>query len=144
MLPAFTEVGLLPVGIHRATFEEFETRFVYFDRSDRRFRIFEKLRILYQESQRSGIVKRFLVGGSFVTAKAEPNDFDCILVFERTVIDRELLPMEYNLIARQRARRTYGGDVISVVEDSITYHEFLGHFQKTRGQQPVGLVEIEL
>jgi hypothetical protein len=124
--------------------EEFEKRFVYFDRSDRRFRIFIKLRELYHEARRSGIAKRFLVGGSFVTAKAEPNDFDCILVLDRTVIDRDLRPMEYNLVARQRLRRTYGGDVMAVVEGSIDYDEYVGIFQKTREQQPVGMVEIEI
>lgn len=82
MIPEFTETGLLPPGVHRATFEEFEQRFVYFDRSDRRFRIFDKLRELYQQAQKSGIVKRILIGGSFVADKAEPNDFDCILVLD--------------------------------------------------------------
>ncbi|HEY3394380.1 MAG TPA: hypothetical protein VGK58_16825 [Lacipirellulaceae bacterium] len=144
MLPDFNEDGLLPEGIHRATFEQFEKRFVYFDRSDRRFHIFAKLRELYHEAKRSGIVKRFLIGGSFVTAKAEPNDFDCILVLDQTVIDRELRPMEYNLVARQRARRIFGGDVIPVVEGSIDYHEFLGLFQRTREQQRIGIVEIEI
>jgi hypothetical protein len=60
------------------------------------------------------------------------------------IIGRDLQPMEYNLVSRQRARRIHGGDVISVVEGSIDYHEFLGLFQKTREHKRVGIVEIQL
>ena len=94
MLPDFTEQGLLPPGIHRTTMGEFRPRFVYFDRSDRRYRLSEKLQELYLQASRSGIVKRFVVGGSFITSQPEPNDFDCILVFDPMVRSRDLLPME--------------------------------------------------
>jgi hypothetical protein len=94
MLPDFTEDGLLPEGIHQTTIEEFEKRFVYFDVSDRRYRLFDKLRELYREAKRSALVKRFIVGGSFITSKPEPNDFDCILVLESTVRSDHLRPME--------------------------------------------------
>jgi hypothetical protein len=144
MMPDFTENGLLPAGIYRVTLEVFEKRFAYFAHSDRRFRLYEKLRELCQQARQSGVVKRLLVGGSFVTAKAEPNDFDCILVLDASVIGRDLRPMEYNLVARQRARRIYGGDVMAVVEGSVDYFEFMGLFQKTREHQSVGIVEIEL
>ena len=144
MLPDFTENGLLPEGIHRATFEEFEKRFAYFDLSDKRFRLFDKLRELYHQVRQSGIVKRFLVGGSFVTSKAEPNDFDCILVLDPSIEGQNLRPMEYNLVSRQRARRIFGGDVISVAEGSVDYHGYLALFQSTRADERLGIVEIEL
>jgi len=144
MLPNFTELGLLPEGIHRATFEEFEKRFVYFDVSDRRFRLFDKLRELYQQAKNSSIVKRFLIGGSFVTDKAEPNDFDCILVFDSLVQDLDLPPMQYNLVSLDMARRIFGGDVFPVIEDSFQYHRYTEFFQSTRGGERVGIVEIEL
>ena len=126
MLPDFTEDGLLPEGIHRATFDEFEKRFVYFDRSDRRFRVFDKLWELYHEARRSGIVKRFLVGGSFVTSKPEPNDFDCILVLDPSMQQHELKPIEYNLASRQIVRRLFHGDIIPVIEHSYYYHLYEG------------------
>lgn len=49
MIPEFNEDGLLPPGIHRATLEEFKERFVIFNRSDRRLRVFEGLNQLIQE-----------------------------------------------------------------------------------------------
>jgi hypothetical protein len=144
MLPDFTEQGLLPKGIHRATLEEFEKRFVYFDRSDRRFRLFQKLRELYQQARRSGIVNQFFVVGSFVTSKPEPNDFDCILVLDSSIEGQNLSPIEYNMVLPRMARRLFGGDVVPVIEGTDLFHESLGFFQATRSHEPMGIVEIEL
>jgi hypothetical protein len=142
MLPPFTEHGYLPTGLHLTSFDEFEKRFVYFDQSDRRFRLFERFRELYLQAKASQIVQRILVGGSFVTSKPEPNDFDCILVLNPEVHD--LLPIEYNLVSRSRARRVFGGDVIAVIAGSANYEVYLNLFQHTRELLPVGIVEIEL
>lgn len=144
MLPDFTEDGLLPAGIHPATLEEFAQRFVFFGRSDRRFRVFDGLRELYRQSSQSGIVKRFLVGGSFVTSTPEPNDFDCILVLDRSIVERELRPMEYNLASRRMARRIFGGDIVPVIEGTELHREILRFFQFTRNDYPMGIVEIAL
>lgn len=144
MLPDFTEQGLLPEGVHRATIKEFQTRFVHFDMSDQRFRLSEKLRELYLAAKRSGVVKRFLIGGSFVTTKPEPNDFDCILVLDPSIEWRDLPPMEYNLVSRRMARRIFGGDIVPVFENSPQYHEYLEIFQSVRGGGRKGIVEIQL
>ena len=144
MIPAFNENGLLPAGVHAATFDEFEQRFVYFDVSDRRYRLFDKLQQLLHQARMSGIVRRILFGGSFVTTKPEPNDFDCIIVLDPSVIGHELGPSVYNMVSRRAARRAFGGDVIPVIEDSHYYHEYLRLFQSTRGNERMGIVEIEL
>jgi hypothetical protein len=144
MLPDFTEDGLLPPGIHRTTLVEFERRIAYFGVSDHRFRLFDKLRELYHQARQSGIVKRFLVGGSFVTSKPEPNDFDCILVLDPIIKGEVLRPMEYNLADHRRARRIFHGDVISVFEGSIEFQTIMTLFQATRGGEHVGIVEIEI
>jgi hypothetical protein len=144
MLPDFTENGLLPEGIHRTTFEEFEKRFVYFDVSDRRYRLFDRLRELYHQACRSGIVKRFLVVGSFVTSKPEPNDFDCLLILDPSIRGRELPPIEYNLVSISRARRIFGGDVFPVRDQTPKAERFIRFFQTTRHGEPTGIVEFEL
>ena len=90
MIPNLTENGFLPVGIHPAILEELEERFAVFDRSDQRFRIFEKLKALIGEARTAGIVRRIYVAGSFVTDKPEPNDFDCILVLDPTIVGQTL------------------------------------------------------
>jgi hypothetical protein len=144
MLPDFTEDGLLPPGIHRTTLAEFERRFVYFAVSDRRFRLFDKLRVLHEEARRSGIVCRFLVAGSFVSSKPEPNDFDCILLLNPSLKVRALGAQEYNLVIPARARRIFGGDVFPVREGTPKAEELLEFFQFSRQGERIGIVEIEL
>ena len=141
MIPELTELGLLPLGIHRATVAEFEDRFVS---SAHRRRVYGGLEKLLEEAARSGIVRGVLVAGSFVTAKPQPNDFDCVVVLDPSVLSRELRPFEYRLASKRRARKTFGGDVLPVVEGSQQYRNILEFFQTTRQKQRVGLVEIEL
>jgi predicted nucleic acid-binding OB-fold protein len=142
MLPDFDEGGYLPYGVHAATQEEFEARFVIFNVSDRRFRLYERLKRLVEEANKSRIVKRVIVAGSFVTAKPEPNDFDCVLVLDASVVGQELRPFEYNLVSRKMARHVFGGDIVPVIERSSALDEYLEFFQTARNGQRVGVVEI--
>ena len=144
MLPDFDDDGFLPKGKHHVTLDEFAKRFVYFDMSDQRFRLFEKFKRLCEEARRSGIVRHILVGGSFVTSKPEPNDFDCVVVLDPSIAGHDLVPMEYNLASRRMACRLFGGDIFPVVDGSLEHHRFLNLFQSTRGGERVGIVEIDL
>jgi hypothetical protein len=144
MIPDFTHSGFLPEGTHIATMDEIKQRFALFDRSDRRIRLFERLEQLVAEARASGIVRHILLGGSFIANKSEPNDFDCILVIAPEIIERTLLPREYNLVSRHVARRLYGGDVVPVLNGSAAHAEYLEFFQHARDGQRVGVLEIEL
>lgn len=144
MIPEFTEDGFLPEGIHRATLSEFEERFVVSPGSFQRRKVFRYLRDLVKEATNSGIVKRLLVGGSFVTAKSEPNDFDCVIVLDRSVFGRALRPFEYRLASKKLARRAFKGDAIPVVEGTAAFRRHVEFFQSTRGGLRVGMVAIEL
>ena len=128
----------------RHRIEEFAERFVYFDQSGRRFRVFEKLKAMIDEARSSGIVRRIFIAGSFVTDQPEPNDFDCILVLDPTIVGQSLRPSQYNLVSRRRARRLFGGDVVPVIEGSAGLLEYLEFFQSTRDGEPMGIVEITL
>jgi hypothetical protein len=144
MIPDFTAAGFLPDGIHRASLDEFRERFAQFQRSDRRIRIFEQLQRLVADAKASSIVRRIIVAGSYVTAKAEPNDFDCILIMEFSVLTKTLTAAEYNLVSRRAARRMYGGDVVPVLPGSEEYFQYLDFFRTNREGQKVGVVEIDL
>ena len=85
MIPAFDTEGHLPSGIHQTYWEEFQSRFCFFARSNRRLKLCEKIEQLVLTAQASGIVERLIVGGSFVTAIEEPNDFDVIMIFYASV-----------------------------------------------------------
>ncbi|MEX1026475.1 MAG: hypothetical protein WD049_00485 [Candidatus Paceibacterota bacterium] len=144
MIPDWTETGGLPEGIHQVTWDEFKERFAFFDGSDRRYRIIDQLERLFSDAKRSGIVKRFIVAGSLVTSKAEPNDFDCLVVLDSEILGKQLRPIEYNVVSRKTARRLYGGDVVPVLKGSGAFEEYLEFFQTDREGRRVGVVEVLL
>ena len=81
-LPAFNEEGDLPPGVYRATLSEVLEHLG--PGSPQRCAVANRLSRLYQLAASTGQLWRFVVFGSFVTAKAEPNDVDCILLMENT------------------------------------------------------------
>jgi hypothetical protein len=78
LLPAFNSSGDLPPGVHRATLSEVLTRFG--TGAPRRQVVALRLEGLYQLAMTTGHVARFVVFGSFVTAKPEPNDVDLFML----------------------------------------------------------------
>lgn len=81
-LPDFNPEGDLPPGVHRATLAEVLERFR--GGSVQRRAVAERLDRLYQLVASTGQLARFVVFGSFVTAKDEPNDVDIVLLMEDT------------------------------------------------------------
>jgi predicted nucleotidyltransferase len=81
-LPAFNETGDLPPGVHGATLAEVLARFG--QGSIQRRAVADRLTRLYQLTASTGQVARFVVFGSFVTAKADPYDIDILLLMEDT------------------------------------------------------------
>ena len=85
-----------------------------------------------------------LIAGSFVTAKPEPNDFDCLLILDPEIRRRELRPFEYRIVSRSMARKAFGGDVVALTDGSAECNEYLEFFAHNRNGDTIGLVEIEL
>jgi hypothetical protein len=81
-LPAFNDEGDLPVGVHRATLSHVLEHFG--QGSVQRRAVAERLNRIYQLVVTTGQLARFVVFGSFVTAKAEPDDVDIVLLMEDT------------------------------------------------------------
>src|SRR6516165_12838003 len=79
-LPAFNKDGDLPPGVHRATLPEVLERFG--QGSVQRCAVADRLNRVYQLVASTGQLARFVVFGSFVTAKDDPNDVDIILLME--------------------------------------------------------------
>jgi hypothetical protein len=97
-LPAFNAEGDLPPGIYRATLPEVLERFG--QGSVQRCAVADRLQRVYELVASTGKLARFVVFGSFVTAKEEPNDVDIILVMEDTfdlaaVIGEAALPFQH-------------------------------------------------
>lgn len=80
--PAFNEDGDLPPGVYRATLAAVLERFG--GGSLQRCTVASRLDRLYQLVTSTGQLARFVVFGSFLTAKAEPNDVDIVILMEDT------------------------------------------------------------
>jgi hypothetical protein len=79
-LPAFNEEGDLPPGVHYARLPHVLERFG--KGTARRRAVADRLKRIYQLAASTEQLARFVVFGSFVTAKAEPNDVDIVLLME--------------------------------------------------------------
>jgi hypothetical protein len=146
VLPAFTEQGSLPPGIHTASPEEIGTRYGRFQRTARRPQLVALLREFVAEVRQCRWVWRLFLTGSFVTAKDAPNDIDVLLVFTRDADFTALLPHEYNILYQQGALRRFGPaiDLHVVAEESEAMERLLRFFQRNRRGNTVGIVEVIL
>src|SRR5437879_1482961 len=81
-LPAFNDDGDLPLGVHSATLAEVLNRFG--QGSLQRIAVAARLERIYHLAASTEKLARFVVFGSFVTAKEEPNDVDVVIVMEDT------------------------------------------------------------
>ncbi len=81
-LPKFNDDRDLPPGVHRATMSDVLERFG--QGAIQRRAVADRLNRIHQLAASTGQLARFVVFGSFVTAKAEPNDVDVVLPMEET------------------------------------------------------------
>ena len=92
----------------------------------------------------TGHLARWVVFGSFVTAKSLPNDVDVFLLMENT-FDMAQLTGEAQLLFEHAAAQTrFGASVfwlrrLAVLDDEQTT---LSHWQITREGYPRGIIEI--
>lgn len=146
MLPAYTEHGALPPGIHRASLEEIEARYGRFQRTTQRLQLVTLLREFVAEVRQCRWVQWLFLAGSFVTAKDEPNDIDILLVFARDANLTTMLPHEYSVLYPRGALRRFGPtiDLHVVEEESEAMGRLLRFFQRDRRGNTVGIVEVIL
>ena len=79
-LPELDHLGELPAWRTRATLAEVAQRFG--SATGLRGACTRRLAHLYELARRTGYLQRFIVFGSYITAKPSPNDVDVILVLE--------------------------------------------------------------
>lgn len=71
-IPAFNELGYLPPGIHETSWPKFMERFAT---NPQRQKLATGLAAALRKLAIAGC-RRVIIGGSFVTSKENPNDFD--------------------------------------------------------------------
>lgn len=143
MLPEFNTVGDLPPGIHRASLSEVVARFsaAYGQRA----RIARRLEHIYELAQRTGHLERFILFGSYVTDKSEPNDVDLILVMDND-FHLEKCPYESRgLFDHAVAQARFGASLFwirPVLLIGENLKDFIAGWQLKRDGSQRGIVEV--
>ena len=78
--PPLNSAGDLPPGLHKATLHEVIERFG--PGSSRRASVARRLARIDSLLRAAGHLARFIIFGSFITARAEPNDVDIFLLMD--------------------------------------------------------------
>ena len=144
MIPPFDPDGDLPPGRHPATWLEFQERFCRFTHSDRRLQLCRRIAQMIDDARAAHIVERVIFGGSFVSARPEPNDFDCIVVLHAGTAYETLQPFQRWVADTREASRRYRGDIFVARTDQPTLALYGDFFAMNRHGKPVGLVEVIL
>ena len=144
MIPLFDPEGDLPPGRHQTTWREFQERFCVFTSSDHRLQLCRRIDQMIAEARAAQIVERIIFGGSFVSARPAPNDFDCIIVLHTGTCYETLQPFQRWVADTREASRRYRGDIFVATADQSTLGVYLEFFAMNRHGKQVGLVEVTL
>ena len=142
MIPPFVpSTGLLPSGIHEATWEELVARFGW---TPRRLTLLAGLKAALNALRLAGC-RRAYIDGSFVTAKEEPGDFDGC--WETDGVDPALLdPVLMTFDQGRRVQKAkYGGELFfadAPADPAGT--AFIDFFQRDRSGHPKGVIALDL
>lgn len=141
MIPPFDKRGNLPPGIHKADWDELETRFT----DPRRVELLMGLREALVALRDAGCRTAY-IDGSFVTAKEGPGDFDAC--WEAVGVDASLLdPVLLDLVPPRTAQKErFGGELFpaSFVAEPESGARFFDFFQHDRDGEPKGIIQIDL
>jgi hypothetical protein len=108
-LPHFNATGDLPPGIYQASLLATIERF---GRANVRRQIMAyRLERIYQMASATGHLARFIVFGSFITSKPEPNDVDVFMLMEDTFEYDQLSNEAKFLFDHTTAQDHFGGSV---------------------------------
>ena len=128
-IPPFNEFGYLPPGIYETSWLEFMKRFAI---NPHRQRLATGLAAALRKLALAGC-RRVLIGGSFVTTKEHPNDFDGW--YENFGLDLNILdPLFLEDVESQI--EVFGGTLF----DPPSY---AGFFQTDREGQPKGVIGLD-
>lgn len=145
MIPIFNKFGTLPPGIHEATLDEIESRFVTnYKRKD----LYEHLLILIDDLKKIGC-RIIYIDGSFITKKILPHDVDICWESKGVNLNNakinmpELWDMNFPRIKQQNK---YHADIFpSDFYESSTSLYFLDFFQvdKNTGYKK-GIIKLKI
>lgn len=134
--------GDLPPGIHQATLREIVERFG--TTPAKRQVLALRLERIYKLAVGTGHVARFIIFGSFITDKIEPNDVDVFILMENS-FDFDQLVGETRLLFEHGTAQTHFGCSLFWVRRLAALdgeQATIEHWQIKRNRELRGIVEI--
>lgn len=140
--PEFDIGGDLPVGIHRATLAEVMLRFG--TSTVQRRIVARRLQRVYRLARGTGLLARFVIFGSFVTAKPSPNDVDVFMIMEDAFDSNRLAGEAATLFDHLAAQVGEGASVFWIRRMAAIGGEqaALEYWQIKRDHTQRGIVEV--
>jgi hypothetical protein len=144
-LPNFNRAGDLPEGLYKVTLDEVIARFGA--GTAQRRAVTERLRRVYELANRTGKLQRFIIFGSYVTSKPEPNDVDVILIMRDDFRLEVCAPESAKLFEHAQADTEFGASIFWLRPSFLlrgTLSEFIAHWQLKRDHTRRGIVEVTI
>ena len=137
----FNPHGDLPPGVHTATLGEIQGRFAG---TPRRAVIARRLERIHSLARSTGHLARFIVFGSFITAKPEPNDVDIFLLMDDS-FDVSTVSTEARLVFDHTAAQNLLGASVFWIRRAAALggeEAMIAHWQIKRDGNKRGIVEV--
>lgn len=141
--PEFDAKGDLPPGIHTGSLADVVAHFG--SGTPQRQRVARRLEHIYELTKASGHLARFVIFGSFVTAKAAPNDVDIFLLMSDS-FDVSQAPHDIlTVFDHTAAQNVLGASVFWIRRAAALGGEdaTIEHWQITRAGGQRGIVEVD-
>ncbi len=142
-LPKFNSQGDLPEGLHKATLAEVLERFG--TGSEARRETTAVLQRVHQLVVATGKLERFVVFGSYITAKAVPHDVDVVLVMKDDFSLAACAEPTRVLFDHQRAEAEVGASIFWLCPSVLlrgSLEDFLLGWGTKRDLTRRGIVEV--
>lgn len=141
-LPQLTDSGELPLGVHKASLKDMLDRFA--TGHAQRIAVGDRLERIYRLAASTGHLARFVVYGSFVTDKPQPNDIDVFLVMDDEFDSDQLDAEQLMLFDHAAADAHFGASVFWIRRPTALGGEqaTVEYWQAKRGGGQRGIVEI--
>lgn len=107
--PEFNENGDLPVGIYEATLQEVLDHFG--QGSLQRQLVANRLAKIYRLVKNTDYLGRFIIYGSFITAKSNPNDVDIFLVMKDDFDENSLKGNVRGIFNHLNSEKEFGASI---------------------------------
>lgn len=140
--PEFNEQGDLPVGIYKVTMQEVIEHFG--KGSLHRQVVAQRLKRIYELAKNTKHLLRFIIYGSFVTNKSEPNDVDAFLVMDDSFDRNQFAGEVRRIFEHLETENTLGASIFWMLNESVLVNEkvFIEGWQKKRDGTLRGIVEV--